>query len=112
MTKELGPTDAKGVVTPGTKEEGTTKQHNEDRLDAHDTCKYKATVARLNYLSSDRPDILLSVKELARSMSSPSRGCQDKLRRSERYLITKPRAVIEFAWQDDQYKLKVFIGAG
>ena len=45
-------------------------------------------------------------------MSSPSKGCQDKVGRLGRYLVTQPRAAIEFAWQDAQHKLLVFTGAG
>ena len=44
-------------------------------------------------------------------MSSPSKGCQDKLKRLGRYLITKPRAVIEFPWQEPQQNLKVYSDA-
>ena len=32
VVKELGLTEAKGVVTPGTKEEGTTKDNNGEKL--------------------------------------------------------------------------------
>ena len=78
---ELGLKDAKGVVTPGTTEDGATKDNNEKQLDDHHPSKYRAIVARLNYLTSDRPDISLSVKEFARSMSSPSEGGQEKLKR-------------------------------
>ena len=63
-------------MTPGAKEEGTAKNDNEDKVDTYHSSKYRAIVGRLNCLTSDRPDIAFSVKELARSMSSPSKGCQ------------------------------------
>ena len=65
-------------------------------------------MARLSYLASDRPDIAFSVKELARSMRTSTRGCQDKLKRLGRYLVTKPRAVIEFAWQDVRTTIGIY----
>ena len=40
----------------------------------HEVKRYQALVARANYLAQDRSDIQFSVKELARSMSSPTRG--------------------------------------
>ena len=44
---ELGLKDANGVATLGAKEEGTTKDDNEDKMDAHHSSKYRAIVARL-----------------------------------------------------------------
>ena len=46
----------------------------EELLPEHDIKLYRALVARANYLAQDRSDIQFSVKELARSMSSPTRG--------------------------------------
>ena len=109
--KELNLVDAKGVVTPGTKEEGTTKADREDKLAANETSLYRGQVARLNYLAVDRPDIAFSVKELARTMSSPSKGCQEKLKRLGRYLVSKPRAVLEFPWQEPQQSVRIYADA-
>ena len=44
-------------------------------------------------------------------MSSPTQGCQDKLKRLGRYLLTKPRAVIKYLWQTVQDKIRVFSDA-
>ena len=111
VCEQLGLKDAKGVVTPGTKDEGTTKENRDDKLDEAQAYKYKSLVARLNYLAPDRPDIAFSVKELARSMSNPAKGCQDKLKRIGRYLLTKPRAVIKYRWQTVQDKIRVYSDA-
>ena len=80
-TTELGPKEAKGVVAPGTKEDGTTKEDKDHTLDEDSAIKYRGSVSRLNYLTSDRPNIAFSAKEPTRTMSSLSTGCQDKLRR-------------------------------
>ena len=108
---ELGLKEAKGVVAPGTKEEGNTKEDKDDKLDEASSSRYRAIVARLNYLTSYRPDIAFAVKEVARSMSSPSKGSQDKLKRLGRYLLTRPRAVIHFRWQEAQHKIRIYSDA-
>ena len=111
VTKDLGLEGAKGVATPGTKEEGTTKEEHAEKLDPAKTSSYRAIVARLNYLAADRPDIAFSVKEAARSMSAPTKGCWEKLKRIGRYLISRPRAVLTFQWQSTPNKLRVFTDA-
>ena len=50
-----------------------------------DASQYRAVVARLNYLAADRPDIAFAVKEFARSMSAPTQGSRDRLKRLGRY---------------------------
>ena len=49
------------------------RMNDHDELDDAQITKYRALVARANYLVVDRGDIVFSVKELARCMSSPSR---------------------------------------
>ena len=46
--EELGLNHAHWVVTPGTKEEGTTTEDDETKLDDFHISKYRAMVARLN----------------------------------------------------------------
>lgn len=75
VTDERGLKDAKGVLTFGTHEEGTTKESNETKLDDYHTGRCRATVARLHYLTSVRPDIAASVRGFARSKGSPGNGC-------------------------------------
>ena len=91
--------DAKLVTTPGTKDEGRTADDNEEPLDEEDATKYRALVARCNYLSPDRRDIAFSVKELVRRMSSPRKGDWTRLKRLGRYLVGKPRLQQWLAWQ-------------
>ena len=56
-------------------------------------------MARANYLGSDRPDIQYSVKELCSAMSAPTKADIGKLRRLARYLVGRPRLVLEFKLQ-------------
>jgi len=111
VIKELGLTDAKGVVTPGTKDEGTTKADCEKPLEGHKASEYRAHTARLNYLTTDRPDIAFSVKELARTMSAPTNGCWDKLKRLARYLLHAPRMILKFDFQKFPDKMKTYTDA-
>merc|ERR1739836_281449 len=87
------------------------KSHVDDKLDDHKHSVYRALVARANYLAPDRPDIAFAVKELARSMSSPSRGDWERLKRLARYLKGKPRAVLRFDWQRHEGNRSIFTDA-
>ena len=74
ITQQLALESAKAVSTPATKEKGRTNPDQDEPLDEIQTTKYKARVARCNYLSPDRPDIAFSAKELARYMAQPRKG--------------------------------------
>ena len=98
-------------MTPGTKEEGRTKDDHERKLTESKASEYRAMTARLNYLTSDRPDIAFSVKELARTMSSPTEGCWERLKRLGRYLVTRPHARITFPWQNSPKVIQTYTDA-
>ena len=66
VVEQLNLKDARTASTPGTKEEGSTQSDNETPLEDREASLYRAIVARCNYLSPDRPDIVHTVKELAR----------------------------------------------
>ena len=91
--------NAKVVSTPGTKEEGTTKEDYQTPLSEREATMYRAIVARCNYLVPDRPDMAYAVKGLARSMTAPCDGDMSKLKRLGRYIKGKPRVVQWFEWQ-------------
>ena len=86
IIEHLSLKDAKPVTTPGTKEEGRTQPGHENKLNDKDSTKYRAIVARCNNLSFDRPDIVYTVKELARHMADPNEGDWQKLKIFGRYL--------------------------
>ena len=66
VVEQLKLAEAKPVTTPGTREECTTQQDCQEVLGYEEASKYRASVARCNYLSPDRPDISYAVKEFAR----------------------------------------------
>ena len=65
----------------------------------------------MNYLASERPNIASSAKGLAHCVSSPSKGCQFQLKRLGRYLVIRPRAVLDFRWQAAQHRPRIFTDA-
>jgi len=58
--------------------------------------KFRRVAARLNYLSTDRPDIQFAVKEICRGMAIPLERHSKMLKRIARYLLDKPTLVINF----------------
>ena len=99
------------MCSPGAKDEGTTKEDRGALSNAEQASMCISLVARLNYLAPDRPDIAYSVKELARTMSKPTKGCQDKLKRLGRYLIDHPRLIIKYKWQAIPDVVKIYTDA-
>lgn len=86
IQKQLAMTDAKTVATPGTKDEGRTKEDNGVELGERGATMCSALVTRCNHLSPDRPNIPFSVEELARAMYKPTIGDLQELKRLARYL--------------------------
>ena len=73
IIEQLRLQDAKLVTTSGTKEEDTTQSDMDEKLDVEIVSKYRALVARHNYLNPDRLDISYSVKEMARNISESNK---------------------------------------
>ena len=79
-----------------------------DKLEDAQVTRYRALVARANYLEVDRGDIAFCVKELARRMSSPSSQDWERLQRLARYLRHKPRCVLWYAFQGTPSEVTCF----
>ena len=95
--------DSKGVTTP----------HNDTEVDEtpltrEDEIRFRATVARLNYLAQDRSDIQFTVKELCRFMSKPTQEQLTKLKRVGRYLKMYPTVAIHYDYQKKPEELNVW----
>ena len=95
------------MITPGIQ----TKEviNEEDDLDPEQASRYRALVARANYLAQYRLDIQYATKELCRDMSQPKIRSWTALKRLGRYLWTNPRATQEFHRQGKQDKLTVWV---
>ena len=111
VVEQLRLNEAKPVATPGTREEGTTQQDSQEQLGDEEASKYRALVARCNYLSPDRPDISYTVKELARHMSNPTKGNWAQFKRFGRYLKGKPRLQQGSEWQAIHSVLRTYSDA-
>ena len=82
----------------------------EDRLmNSSDATRFRAVVARLNFLSIDRADIQYATKEAARKMARPTNGDWQLVTRIGKYLILRPRVVHMFRWQSLPGKVGVFV---
>ena len=108
VIEQLKLQDPKVVTTPGARDEGRTTPNNEDMLNEKEATKYRAIVARLNYLLPDRPDLAYAVKELARSMSSPANGDWIRLKRLARYIKGRLRMVQQYNWQPAQWMISTY----
>ena len=80
--------------------EDEQKSWEESPMSDSEATKFRAIVARCNFLSIDRPDILYASKECSRCMSTPLNGDWAAMKRLGRYLLHKPKIVHMFRWQD------------
>lgn len=73
VVREFGLEGGRDVASPGDKDFFKKDLDAEEmqELSKDAATRYWATVARLNYMASEHPDLQYSVKELARSMSAP-----------------------------------------
>ena len=93
--------NAKGSVVTGAK-----SSNNDDRVLPVDKCKlFRSITMRVNYFVGDRLDLQYVAKECARSMSSPTYGAVEKLKKLLRYLVSHRRVVQTFV---PQTKVKRF----
>ena len=81
----------------------------ENELDPKDATMYRALVARGNYLAQDRSDVSFAVRELCRSMSSPTDGDWAALNRLVWYFVDKTRVKVSFPYQDAVRKLAIWV---
>ena len=106
VLREMGLDESsKGSSTTGCKVEDDEDMEN---LNKEESTKFRSLTARLNYMCSDRPDLQFSVKELCRDMSAPTTKSWSKLKRLSRYILSKPRLVIRFNFQDANSRLDIY----
>ena len=68
-------------------------------LTGGDITKYRALVARISYLTQDRPDLKFAAMQVCCAMAKPSASDPHRVKRIGRYLVGKPRAECLFHWQ-------------
>ena len=72
VIEQLKLQEARGVTSPGAREEQTkVHESDSDSMALDDASKYRMWTARSNYLSMGRPDIQYSTKEASKFMAKP-----------------------------------------
>ena len=84
------------------------EEGDEEYLGSEEARTYRATAARVNYLSQDTPDLMFGTKEGCRGMANPTRGDWRKLKRIARYLCGREAVRWKYVWQDEGARMKVF----
>ena len=88
---------ARGIGTPVTMEMVCQNPDlTGDLLDAGAARSFRASVARLNHLAQDRPDLCLAACLLSMRMGKPKTGDVSMLKSILRYLRDRPRLVLAF----------------
>ena len=64
-----------------------------------DITRYRALVAKISYLSQDRPDLKFASMQVCCAMAKPTTRDMERVKRIGRYLVGKPRARCWFRWQ-------------
>ena len=99
VIEDLKLNDAKGLAVPGVME---PLVENDTSLNDEQTSRFRSLAARLNYLSQERVDIMHSVKELCRCMSSPTAHSWTNVVRLGKSLKSNPRVVIRYHFQNEE----------
>ena len=68
-------------------------------LTGGDVTRYRALVARISYLSQDRPDLKFAAMQVCCAMANPTVRDSERVKRIGRYLAGRPRAKCWFRWQ-------------
>ena len=108
IVKEMGLDKCKGLPTPGVDD-----HHDSEDVELMDwrATQFRSLAARANDLALDRPDIQYAVKELCRTMSRPTESSWRKLTRVAKYLIYRPRMVLDYLWQEEVSELSTYSDA-
>ena len=77
-------------------------------LEGTEASLYRGIVARLNFMSLDRPDLLYASKEASRYMANPRKRDWEPIRRICQYLKYQPRATLQYVFQAEPTEFTVF----
>ena len=88
----------RSVATPGVRDK-LTDIEGEVPIDKEASDRCRANRMRAQCLSSDRPDIRIECRDLARKMQQPSNVDEIGLKRLARFLGVRPRMVWLFKWE-------------
>ncbi|CAE7551092.1 unnamed protein product [Symbiodinium sp. CCMP2592] len=98
VLEQLGLEKGVSVTTPLVK----VKEEDMDKtpLGTAEAALYRSIAMRIGYLSMDRPDLLRTVRELAKGLKEPQQHHWGLLKRAARYLRGSPRLVQLIPYQE------------
>ena len=89
---------SRSVATPGVRDE-LSDIEGEVPTDKEASDRYRANTMRAQNLSSDRPEVQVECRDVARKMQQPSNLDEMGLKMLARFLELRPRLVWLFKWQ-------------
>ena len=98
--------------TAGARNPGLGSANSSKPLSPDMVTRFRAVIARANFIVPDREDIGFSVKELARKMSPPVENDLEDLCRLARYLSGRPMMNVWFEFQEKPEVLIVDTDSG
>ena len=116
LFEATGLSDAKTCGTPGTNA-SSTRPEDLEILSEEDHAKFRSIVGKLQWCSNERPDILFSLKQVARKLSEPTRGDLSKAKRIARYLKATQDLVLFLSHrgnsrsQDPDFEVRTWVDA-
>ena len=101
---------AKSATTPGTPGVHELRDESESNplVLGSAASLYRGIVARLNFMSLDRPDLQYASKEASRYMATPRAKDWDLIKRICQYLRHRPRATFMYAFQSEPTEFTIF----
>ena len=107
LVKEMELEDAKEVTTPIVSHI-TEKEKEDVELNPQEATQFRSIVARVNYMSAERPDLQFACKGASKNMSRPTQRGWEILKRVVRYIKGRPRLIQRFPWESMSQRLDAF----
>ncbi len=108
LMREWGMQECKGVDTPIWKDDLEDRSQRAPMKNP-DATLFRRAVARINYISQDRPDIGVASRKVSRCMADPRVGDEVFVKRILRYLRNHSRCINVMRWQPVVDKISIFI---
>ena len=111
IIKEMNMKQANTVSTPTVPEssEEANLRSSSPGMTKNEASRFPGLVARVVYLSLDRPDLQFAARTASQHMAQPKVCDWAKIKRIARYLVKASRAVQKFAWQEKPTQIKTYV---
>ena len=108
MLKEWSMEQCAGADTPMTKD-GRERIGTGQELEPTAATRVRRTIARINYMAQDRPDLAVAARVASQHMSSPHEGVLPFVKRIIRYLRGAPRLACSIPQHDNPTNLEIWV---